>query len=360
LRRTVRALVTLLVVALAAGTTTAAGASPSRADKRAPAKRPVSVSLASSSYSLPTGSTAVLSVRLRPAGPGVTLQRLQGGRWVTDQTARSARSGRYGFSVRSSGVATNSYRAVSGATTKLRRGTSQAVTVGWFVPPPPPGVTLALPRDADQGAALPFSYTSSNVPGGAQVVLQRRMGTAASWGTVQPLTATPTGSGSAPGLPLGQYAFRIAVLDGAGKVLAVQEAATVTVWGNVPLTVILGRSDGRTVIANGHTFNYIDAEYNKDQVINEQRTTCRLVHLDLARPDASGSSSGDPSSPMIATVVQQTRDPVSTPVGNNSITALQAGVVPGQTWAFNVRPSNSSSSWYVYYNGFANCYSTQG
>jgi hypothetical protein len=103
--------------------------------------------------------------------------------------------------------------------------------------PPKPVVSWTLPSQADAGAAIPYSWTASNLKPGSRLVVQRQMGTARTWRTVASLGSL-SGSGQLPGLKLGSYWLRIADIGPKRKIWA-QQKLRLRVFGDVPFTMLL-------------------------------------------------------------------------------------------------------------------------
>jgi hypothetical protein len=223
---------------------------------------------------------------------------------------------------------------------------------------PRPRVTLTLPRQADQGARIGYSFTVARVPKGATVVIQRQMGTSHRYVTVAKVTG-PARTGSFSPLSLGSYMLRIAVRDRHAKILASQNRRLL-VFGNVTFGTLLG-GDGGVYTTPTATFPWARSYYNGEvnyTAFTIARTTCRSVHVDFVPGTDSGSENLG-SQQGVATLVQESRDPVVAAVVAQNTGHLDAGTTLGQSWSLNLsQPPGGGSrlfTWYV--NGVASCYS---
>jgi hypothetical protein len=285
-------------------------------------------------------------------GRKLTFQhRTAGGVWHSDGTYLVHGSGRVGRAYKGLPVGSYQFRAVLRAS-----GTHKAVASGrpslTVAPAPAVQVTFGLPSAASENQPFAFSYHVANAPAGARVVLQRQMGTASAWGDVMPLPLAG-GSATAPGVPLGQYWYQVVVLSASGSGIGVQ-AAPITVFGTVQLSTLLGLAPSNTVVAGGHTFPYLFERYSDTTAIISTVSPCQSIHFDLAR-----STGGDPTAVEQVTVTQQSADPTSILVPRDTITALNVNVIPGQSFTVSVTHLNGSVD-PVYFNGYANCFSTAG
>jgi hypothetical protein len=85
---------------------------------------------------------------------------------------------------------------------------------------------------------------------------------------------------------------------------------------------------------------------------------CRSVHIEFIPGTEQGSEVLN-STQGTASVVQESRDPVSLTVQGQSLGTLDTELVPGQSWSFNTDQTKGGGArlltWYV--NGTASCYS---
>lgn len=224
-----------------------------------------------------------------------------------------------------------------------------------------PKVALTLP-DADAGASIAYSYATSGVPARAKLVLQRQIGTALHFKTVATLAHVPSGSGTLPGLDLGRYKLRVAVITRkrigrrSRSVVTTQQKQTLSVYGTVPFTILF-RESPETFAMPTRSFSYVFSESAStlEQVttIDGKRNRCRSVHLDWV----VGSSyySGDPDASGTISLVQESRDAVTDTTGWNEISALDAVVTPRESWGINATTVGEGYLEF-FVNGSASCY----
>jgi hypothetical protein len=210
-----------------------------------------------------------------------------------------------------------------------------------------PSVSWSLPHSADEGAAITFSWTGHHLGRGHRLVIQKPEGTAHTWRNVMKL---PTNSGSAelPGLPLGEYRYRIADLSG-HRVLA-QQAAGVAVFGQVPFsTLFSGENLNEVATYPGFTFPYVTYQNElspNDTIFQVEKNHCESVHVAFV-PSATESGGS-------LVLVQESRESITASAANNAIGSLDAHLTPGQSWAVN-----SGSYENIHLNGYAICDSTE-
>jgi hypothetical protein len=234
-----------------------------------------------------------------------------------------------------------------------------------------PHVSFTLPTTASAGVATPFSYATNGLTPGNRVVLQRQQGTARVWRTVAALASIKAGSSALPALPLGIYSVRVAAIAHHGKVVA-EQRRSIKVFGEVPFTQLFSLdSEHHSAVQDGanqpgvyttptRTFNYAFASYANTEaaatILTVGNNTCRSVHIDFV-PGVQGSES-EPifqSASATVSVVQQSLDPVASTAAFNAFGALDATLVPGQSWS--VTTLGIKESIRLYLNGSAICYS---
>jgi hypothetical protein len=224
--------------------------------------------------------------------------------------------------------------------------------------PPPPVVSWSLrSRSLTAPARARFDYSARQLSAGQHVVLQRQMGTAATWGTVAKLPSS-TGSALTPVMSsMGTWSFRVAVVDSAETVLASGQAAALEVSAKVPLGTLLDSSTDKSVVIDHHTFRYVYSPnlesftYDIDgtRLFGSTSTRCRFIHLDLASSDGRFFTDSD-YRPDAFEIVQQSADPRSVTIAPDRAGTLEATLRPGQSWALSI-----SGSYYAYLNGYAIC-----
>jgi hypothetical protein len=205
-------------------------------------------------------------------------------------------------------------------------------------------------RAATEGQPIPFSWSGSHLGYKHRLVIQRQVGTARTWKTVMRLP-TDNGSASLPGLPLGRYRLRIANLSVIRRVVA-QQVVGIGVFGPVPFTTLFDTDATHAYTTPTATFPYVRSY---DSVVGTPAFTvdhnhCNFVHIAFV----SGSSYTTYTS--VVTLVQESRDPVSVSVPTDTIGALDATLVPGQSWSLNLDTIGGESVYYI--NGYAICSST--
>jgi hypothetical protein len=218
-----------------------------------------------------------------------------------------------------------------------------------------PRVSVSLPGSTNAATSIPFSYSASGIGRGERVVLQRPEGTGHVWRTVLTLHSG-TRSATLPGLAIGRYQLRIATLAHFGHLLA-QQPRRVMVFGNVAFASLFGIAHTGVVTVPTGTFPYALHLYDGlvDYTAFSVGTAnpCRSVSLQYVPyidPVASQNQG-------TGSIVQQSADPVTTTVPTDTVSMLNADLVPGQSWAFNVsQPDGGLIDWYI--NGTANCDST--
>jgi hypothetical protein len=189
----------------------------------------------------------------------------------------------------------------------------------------PTRVSWSLPGEVNEAAGIPISLHSSGVSAG-QLVVQRQVGTAHAWQTVMRLRGKH-GSAELPGLPLGEYRLRIAALSGKRRVLA-QRVASIGVFGQVPLGELFKHGVIGNYTLPAATFPYV---YTVDESFTVEHNHCDAMHFEFV-------PTGDHLTAGTATVLQQTRGPVSATAPVNAVGTLDVALVPGQSWTLRAEP----------------------
>lgn len=224
--------------------------------------------------------------------------------------------------------------------------------------PPPPATTHITwsftKSQGDAGQPLALTYTATGLDPGTQLVLQRQVGTDLVWTTVAPLA---DGKGQGPAIGIGAYNFRVAAVD-SSAVVAASDPTTLQVFGDVPLSTLLGKSTSTATIGT-HVFRYSDETGNlSGHTATNPRTlfsvlsTCRAATFQLA---VSGNGWG----PAVVAVSQERADAKSTTVQPTSITSLSVALVPDTTFSLIAWPQAGRDS-DVYYDGVVSCYTPTG
>ena len=206
-----------------------------------------------------------------------------------------------------------------------------------------PKATLSwsLPRMADEGSAITFSWQGKHLGRGHRLVIQKPEGTAHTWRSIMKLPSS-RGSASLRGMPLGKYRFRIADLIGR-RVLA-QEIAGVAVFGEVSLSTLLG-SAPQTATFPTFTFPYVvwwSTENGfSNPIFQVEENNCSSAHIAFVPSKTTTGS---------ITLVQESREAISASAADNAIGSLDAKLTPGQSWAVNAGGNED-----IHLNGFAVC-----
>lgn len=217
-----------------------------------------------------------------------------------------------------------------------------------------PKVSWTLPRTASEGAVIPFSWSGSSLSAEHRLVIQRPVGTARTWRTIQRLGGN-RGRAKLSGLPLGKYRLRIAAIAG-GRVLA-QQVRSLAVFGPVPFSTLFNDHQDKSHVTPQFTFPYVLWYYGDETpLFNVDRNNCLSVHIDFValeykNPSAPGTA--------ILTLVQESREAISASAAYSTLGALDAPLTPGQSWAVNASHVSSGPSPKGYINGFAVCNSRE-
>jgi hypothetical protein len=199
-------------------------------------------------------------------------------------------------------------------------------------------------------------YTVTGVPRGGRAVLQRKVGTAGVWRTVLRL-GRHRHHALAPAVGMGVWRYRVAIKNSSGHTLATKRRRLRS-YAHLPLGDYVQPSlfGGGSIVVGDRTFPYLGhAWFEGGQQIHADSTPCRTLHLDLGVP-----TGGSNDWVWTATVYQESQDPLSAAALPGQISALDAPIVPGQSWAFEARFSstnpNPEGETYLYYNGWLDCY----
>lgn len=282
-----------------------------------------------------------------PKAPGktVALQLLAAGRWRSVGTARLNAASRYVFRYRVPAAGASQMRVVKPAARKIAAGTGAALRVTGLKP----ATTLTLSSgQVDTGAGLNASYTVTNLPVGATVVLQRTMGTTNTYGTIATAGAAPSGTVSLPAPPQGAYRVRAAVRLGT-RLLAGSAGRPLYSYSNVTMASISG-SSSRTIQIGDSLFRYSAFGYSDaSPALHLDSTTCRSFTFQAAK----GVNNNKPGA---IKVIQENADPVVVVVPAGQVVS-GAAVLTGS--AFDVQIS-SDSDFATYLDGMFSCYTDDG
>ncbi len=203
-------------------------------------------------------------------------------------------------------------------------------------------VSWSLQRDANAGATITFSWRAPHLTHNDHLVVQRREGTARFWRTLVKLPLGSSGSGLIPGLPLGVYELRIAVLGAHRQVLA-EQVSKLNVFGDVPFSTLFGPNLDNSAVVGGNgntgpgtastptqTFQYVFGGVGglDNPEVKITNNHCQSVHFEFLPTitNSTGAYAGDSGS---MTVVQESLDPASATAGFNSVSSLETRLIPG-------------------------------
>ena len=227
-------------------------------------------------------------------------------------------------------------------------------------------VTLSLDFENIQvtaGAGIPYSYTAAHVPRGDTVALQRQYG--AVYKRVTFLRQS-SGHGTAPGLPMGRYGYRLLLRRGK-KVLTKTSPIYIYSYGTVTLTQLCAATSSRLTIANcssgtvpvgSGTFDYAasDTSGNADNTgapaLKAAGSKCRSGQISYTL-----ANSADPSAEADIEVDQPGSNPQSDATPYGTVSTLKF-VTPSPTWdvVFWENPAGQT----VYWNGSFSCWTATG
>ncbi|MBS1860416.1 MAG: hypothetical protein JSS68_01750 [Actinobacteria bacterium] len=211
-------------------------------------------------------------------------------------------------------------------------------------------LSWTLPHQASEGQAIPFTWRGRHLGQRPKLVIQKPEGTAHTWRTILRLP-TRSGSGQLPGLPLGKYRLRIA--DLAGHYALAKQVAGVAVFGEVPFSTLFGMGGGGVLTTATASFPYVSS-ISGDTPFTVSHNHCSFVHLAFV---GNAWLSQGQTGLITATVVQESREPVSASAPLKEIGELDAELVPGQTWA--IKASGDAEELGIDINGYAVCDSTE-
>jgi hypothetical protein len=231
----------------------------------------------------------------------------------------------------------------------------QSITAAPAAAATKPKVSLTLPV-ADAGAKGTFSWTASRVKRSHRLVLQRQVGTGKVWRTMRRLSKRG-GSGSLPAFTLGAYRLRIAVFD-KHRAMLTQQQKRLYVFGRVPFSALFRQSGGIYTMPT-QSFEWRlkgDAGQEYETFITVRRSPCRSVHVDFV----GHLLETGPDETVTATIAQESRDAVSATAQTGTVGAVDATVVPGQSWSLNMTYNGTRwDSIPTYVNGSASCFSAK-
>jgi hypothetical protein len=232
---------------------------------------------------------------------------------------------------------------------------------------PHPAVSWSLPRSANEGTSIPFSWSGRHLGRKHRLVIQQPVGTAHIWKTIMKLGSN-SGSAELPGMPLGKYRLRIADLAG-HRVLA-RKVAGVGVFGQVPFLTLFKTSNYEIDLRPPGVYTTPSASFpyassfdpgaadSPNTAFTVEHNHCVAVHMDFVPSHPELDAWYNPSTVSGAvTVVQEASGPVSASAPYDGIGTLDAALAPGQSWSVNVSYQGEFQP-SIYLNGYAVCDST--
>lgn len=220
-----------------------------------------------------------------------------------------------------------------------------------------PRVSWKVPGRAREGVPIPFSWSSRHLGKQPRLVVQRPMGTARTWRTISKLSSR-RGTAELPPQTIGRYRLRLAAFK--GRQLLASQVVRVGVFGSVPFSVLLGDDNSGLYATPSRSFPYVDhaqipGDVNAPKpVFSVKRNRCSAVHIDFVPGERPLEAEVFSPNEGMVTVVQQSRDPVTTSAPYDQIGSVDAELVPGESWSMLV----SYQGGYVpsiYFNGYAVC-----
>lgn len=233
---------------------------------------------------------------------------------------------------------------------------------------PRPGLTLkAVHKRINAGNAPRFTYSTTHVPRGAYIVLQRQFGTGHVWKTVRTETSR-SGDVTAPKLPqLGNYVYRLAVVKDR-KYLAKTTNRHVYAYGRVSLMTLCNAAqelddecDGaQTVQVGSRIFTWTvwlqTSEWPEtNQDMSMLATSCRSLSIQWA-----GQYQTDGVTTYVQ-VVQQSSDEQHASVPNGSVGSATFQLDGGPFYLnASYTPDPDDDNDRVVATGSASCYTLSG
>lgn len=223
-----------------------------------------------------------------------------------------------------------------------------------------PKISFAFAQSkVTHNAKLHFSYSSSALPSGTRLALQWRVGSRHVWRNVKWLTGR-SGSGTARGVPIGSYLYRVA-LERSGSELAASRDKSLYSYGPVSyLTVCTAAGwdcNPGTVQIGTMVFSYAEeaefpAQYPSysPALTMTEATSCRSLTVEFATND---QQSGDEAYLQIA----QTRS--NAQYAQTAINTIGKATfsLDGGPFDLNVSETEGDNT---FLNGSANCYTRSG
>lgn len=214
-------------------------------------------------------------------------------------------------------------------------------------------VTFAVAGSATAGQPTSFSWAVKHFPKKARLVLQRQEGTAKVWHTIAKLPHVRQGNGQVPALALGDYKVRLAVTAKKHQLVA-QRSRTIRVFGQVPFSALFPDHEQGAYSTRSFSFTYyVGANAGDSLEVTGANNHCDYLSVDYVPgyDDSTGATG-------IASVVQGSRDPVSSSALVDHQGSLSTPLVPGQPWALRLSQAGGYVD-YFYVNGYALCDTSQ-
>ena len=243
---------------------------------------------------------------------------------------------------------------------------------------PKPTPTLTIPNN-HVTANKPFNvrYSSSHVPRGSTLFLQRQFGSAHVWKNVKRLAGTH-GATSAPGVQMGEYGYRVAISK-PHKASIYSRGRNVFVYGNIPFTTLCsarnvqwGNFDNGCQSGSAQVGNYLfqaaatfsaEGSYNASapnvNLAVAPSTSCRALHLDYGESNYDNQFAG--GNMMITQIVVQAHsDPVSVTFPGGTLQHTDVALDGGPFQITDESSYTGAGSLSVLVNGSLNCFTSNG
>ena len=331
------------------------------ASTAAAATAPVKIT---SRSSLTLGESLRLTGTVAPSQPGsrVTLQRYYSGKWHRVMRSTLTKHSQYAFTTKPGTVGVRKYRVYKPATSRSRAAASATRTVKVY---PRAVINWSfLSASVDAGAKPQINYATSQLPATYAVVLQRQIGTAATWKPVAALGRS--GTSLAPAVALGRYAYRAAVIAPT-KAYVTTTTHFLTAFGAVPFSALCAGDfycHAGTYTTSTLTFNYAtapdDVAGSGHPAYSITTNTCRALHIDWIPGSLLGLGYKYPGQVGVLSLVQESLDPASASTPMDSLSTLDSALVPGQSWSLNLDQTGGTNGMSFYMNGSASCYTSSG
>jgi hypothetical protein len=234
-------------------------------------------------------------------------------------------------------------------------------------PVPTASLTFSSNR-VDVSTRIRFSYSAKHLPGGASLYLQRDFGTQHVFRNIEKL-ASRGSTGSAPGLTMGQFRYRIVIarkrlIVGASGTRPVYAYGPVTAsqlchesdlsandmnwpWGCYPTTIQVGS----TVYAAATVDQNENTTPTGPATVTATKTSCRSASITFAAPNSEQFST------IGVQLTQSAADPQSATASYGQVGTLSASIT-SPDWDLEIW--TDTGAYDVYWDAVFNCWSASG